>query len=150
MDGETNFLAQIHGTKHVYIYNGADHSVLSPAQLEQYWTGHLPKIDYPETLPHGHWQYLLAPGNGVFNPAIFPHWLQNGEQVSVSVSMNFKRRHNATIGAHRANHYLRRFGLKPTPPGQSSSLDRAKEATFGRIYEAANATAKDLKTRLGK
>jgi hypothetical protein len=150
MDGETNFLAQVHGTKNAYIYDGHDHSVLSPSDLERYWTGHLPKIDYPENLPHGHWQYLLAPGNGVFNPAIFPHWLQNGSEVSVSVSMNFKRRHNATIGAHRANHYIRRFGLKPTPPGSSPALDRAKEATFGRFYEAANTTAKSLKSRLGK
>ena len=29
MDGETNFLAQIRGAKHVYIYDGADHAVLS-------------------------------------------------------------------------------------------------------------------------
>jgi hypothetical protein len=64
--------------------------------------------------------------------------------------MNFKRRHNTTIAAHRANHYLRRFGLKPTPPGQSAPLDRVKEATFGRVYESANSTAKALKSRLGK
>ena len=67
--------------------------------MEKYWTGKLPKIDYPESMPHGQWQYTLAPGNGVFNPAIFPHWLQNGDQVSVSVSMNFKRKRNAAIGA---------------------------------------------------
>ena len=137
MDGETNFLAQIHGTKLVYIYNGNDAAILSPAQLERYWTGALPKIDFPETLPHGHWQYTLAPGNGVFNPAIFPHWLQNGDDVSVSVSINFKRRANAVIGAFRTNRYLRKLGLNPTPPGLNPSLDRAKEATFGRLYSLA-------------
>ena len=142
MDGETNFLAQIHGAKLAYLYDGNDPAILTPAQLEQYWTGALPKIDYPETLPHGHWQYTLAPGNGVFNPAIFPHWLQNGDDVSVSVSINFKRRANATIGAFRTNHYLRKLGLNPTPPGQNPSLDRAKETTFGRLYSFAK-TLKD-------
>jgi hypothetical protein len=147
MDGETNFLAQIHGTKLCYIYDGNNESVLSPQQLEQYWTGNLPKINYPEHLPQGHWQYTLAPGNGVFNPAIFPHWLQNGPDVSISVSMNFKRRRNAAIGAHRTNHFLRRVGLAPTPAGKSASLDRAKEATFGRLYAAAQSTVDAVKSR---
>ena len=150
MDGETNFLAQIHGQKMVYIYDGKDPAVLSAEDLERYWTGKLPKIDYPETMPHGRWQYRLEPGNGVFNPAIFPHWLQNGEDVSVSVSINFKRRNNEEIGAHRTNHYLRRAGLTPKAPGENLTLDRAKEATFGRLYEVADGAAKGLKAKLKK
>jgi hypothetical protein len=145
MDGETNFLAQILGEKLVYIYNGNDPAVLSQEDMEKYWTGSLPKIDYPETLPNGHWQYALAPGNGVFNPAIFPHWLQNGSGVSISVSINFKLRNNASIGAHRTNRYLRKLGLNPTPPGQSLTKDRAKEATFGRVYGFAESARKRLK-----
>ncbi len=145
MDGETNFLAQIHGQKDVYLYDANDTSVLSAKDLERYWTGGLPKIEYPETLPKGHWQYTLAPSNGVFNPATFPHWLQNGPEVSVSVSINFKRRNDAVIGAHRVNKYLRKLGLEPTLPGTSPSLDRVKEATFGRLYGAAEAAAKKLK-----
>jgi hypothetical protein len=147
MDGETNFLAQIRGSKLAYIYDGRDPSVLSQADLERYWTGNLPKIDYPENLPHGHWQYTLEPGNGVFNPAIFPHWLQNGPDVSISVSMNFKRRHDATIGAHRTNRFLRRIGLKPAMPGVSPAMDRAKEATFGRLYEGVHGIATALKAK---
>jgi len=137
MDGETNFLAQIHGQKMAYIYDGKDPSVLTTEQLENYWTGNLPKINYPENLPHGHWQYTLEPGNGVFNPAIFPHWLQNGDEVSVSVSMNFKRRHNVSIGALRFNHFARRFGMLPEAPGRNKTVDRAKEMFFGRAYEFA-------------
>jgi hypothetical protein len=145
MDGETNFLAQIHGEKLAYIYDGHNPDVLSQQNYEKYWTGKLPKIDYPESLPQGHWQYTLKPGNGVFNPACFPHWLQNGKGVSVSVSINFKRRHNATIGAHRMNRYLRKLGVNPTAPGKSDSLDRAKEATFGRAYAAAETLKKKIK-----
>ena len=148
MDGETNFLAQIHGTKHAYLYNGADQTVLSNDSLEKYWTGSLPKIDLPDSLPHGHWQYLLKPGNGVFNPATYPHWLQNGPDVSVSVSINFKRRGDTVIGAHRTNRYLRRLGLNPTAPGISQSLDRVKEATFGAAYGAAEKAARLAKSKL--
>ncbi len=148
MDGETNFLAQIRGTKAAYIYDGRKPEILTPQQLEKYWTGNLPKIDYPESLPHGNWQYALAPGNGVFNPAIFPHWLQNGPEVSISVSINIKRKNDEIIAAHRTNHFLRRTGLTPTQPGQSPTIDRAKEATFGRLYQAAESTAKTLKSKL--
>jgi hypothetical protein len=119
--------------------------VLSQQDMEKYWTGNLPKINYPESLPLGHWQYTLAPGNGVFNPACFPHWLQNGNNISVSVSINFKRKHNASIGAHRMNRYLRKVGLMPKAPGVSLPLDRAKEATFGRVYAAAETLKKKLK-----
>jgi hypothetical protein len=96
-------------------------------------------------VPHGHWQYTLAPGNGVFNPAVFPHWLQNGNDISVSVSINFKRRFNAEIGAHRMNRYLRKLGINPTAPGKSDTLDRAKEATFGRLYSVALSMRNQLK-----
>jgi len=146
MDGETNFLAQIHGEKLAYIYDGNAPDVLSQQQMELYWTGKLPKINYPDSMPFGQFQYLLKPGNGVFNPACFPHWLQNGNGVSVSVSINFKRRHNAKIGAHRTNKYLRTLGLKPTAPGISPGVDRAKEATFGRLYSAADALKKKLRS----
>lgn len=150
MDGETNFLAQIHGTKLVYIYDGLDPRVLTATDMEKYWTGALPRIEVPAHLPEGHWQYTLAPGNGVFNPAIFPHWLQNGPEVSVSVSINIKRRNDAVVGAHRTNRYLRKVGLDPKAPGESTALDRAKETTFGRLYHTA-ATARDrLKHKLGK
>jgi hypothetical protein len=145
MDGETNFLAQIHGEKMAYIYDGNSPDVLSQQDMEKYWTGKLPKINYPDSMPFGQWQFTLRPGMGVFNPACFPHWLQNGNGVSVSVSMNFKRRHNATIGAHRMNKYLRRLGMNPKAPGVSLSTDRAKEATFGRLYSAAETLKKRIK-----
>lgn len=148
MDGETNFLLQVQGTKTAYLYDGGDRRVLSEADLENYWTGKLPKIELPEDLPQGHWQFAMEPGNGVFNPATFPHWLQNGVDVSISVSINIKRKRNANIGAYRVNHFLRRAGLTPTAPKQASEpsvLDRAKEATLGRLYEAAK-VLKDQKT----
>jgi hypothetical protein len=148
MDGETNFLAQVRGPKDVYLYDPGKDCVLSHEQMERYWTGNLPKIDLPEALPQGHWKYRLLPGNGVFNPAVFPHWLQNGPEVSVSVSINFKRRNNATIGAYRTNNYLRKLGLRPTAPGVSPTVDRVKEATFGRLYQIADSTVKLTKSKL--
>lgn len=137
IDGETNFLAQIHGTKMVYVYDGNDPNILSPEMLERYWTGALPKLDYPENLPEGNWRWQLRPGTGIHNPVIFPHWLQNGPEVSVSVSINFKQKRDAVIGAHRTNRYVRKLGLTPTAPGKLPTVDKVKAATFGAAYDAA-------------
>jgi hypothetical protein len=73
MDGETNFLAQLYGDMMACIDAGHHIDILSQQNYEPYWTGKLPKIDYPKALPRGHWQDKLWPGNGVFNPACFQH-----------------------------------------------------------------------------
>jgi hypothetical protein len=147
MDAETNFLAQIHGTKHAYLYDSFDPSVLSAQNLEMYWTGALPHPDLPKHLPHGSWEFLLEPGIGVFNPASFPHWLQNGPEVSISVSINFTPTQDMRIGAYRTNRYLRKVGLNPAAPGQKPGLDRVKATTFGKVYLAAREAVKNAKAK---
>ena len=57
------------------IYDGKAPDVLTQQQMELYWTGKLPKIDHPGSMPFGQWQCRMKPGNGVFNPACFPHGL---------------------------------------------------------------------------
>ena len=42
-----------------------------------------------------------------------PHWVENGPDVSVSLSINFKRVVDAAADAHRVNHALRETGSIP-------------------------------------
>ncbi len=149
LDGETNFLAQIHGTKLAYIYDGRDQRILSDQALEKYWTGHLRKIEHPAWLAEGTWKFQMKPGNGVFNPAAFPHWLQNGNEISISLSVNFKRKKNDIVAAHRFNYVTRRLGMKPTPPGRSAALDRVKRMTLGQVIEAGHKARQVVRNRFG-
>ena len=149
LDGEANFLAQVQGRKSVFLYNAHDPQILTQEELERYWTGHLLAPRWRDELSEGHWRYEISPGVGVFNPATFPHWVKNTDNVSISVSINFKRVRNDTIGAHRANYYARKIGLHPTSPGQRPVLDRVKNLTFGNLYEGAHATRTALRSRLG-
>jgi hypothetical protein len=55
-----------------------------------------------------------------------PHWVVNGPEISVSVSMNFVFRDNTVPDVYRWNHVLRRIGLSPRPPGRSPVRDMAK------------------------
>lgn len=149
MDGEANFLSQVQGSKYVYLYNGGDRTILSDQDLERYWTGHFDAAKFREDLPEGTWSYRISPGLGVFNPAAFPHWVKNGDEVSISVSLNIKRRKNPILNAYRANYYMRTLGLRPTPPGRSGAIDAFKDIAFGTPYNAARNLRRYARNRFG-
>jgi len=149
LDGEANFLAQVQGGKSVFLYDAHDPRILNPEEMERYWTGHLLAPRWHDELSEGQWHYEISPGLGVFNPATFPHWVKNSDNVSVSVSINFKRVRNDAIGAYRANYYARKIGMHPTVPGRRPSLDRVKNLTFGKLYEGAHAARNALRSRFG-
>lgn len=149
LDGEANFLAQVQGTKSVFLYNAHDPRILTPEEMERYWTGHLLAPRWHDEFSEGQWRYEVSPGVGVFNPATFPHWVKNNDNVSVSVSINFKRVRNDVVGAFRANYYARRIGMHPTVPGRKPALDRVKNLTFGKLYEGAHAARNALRLRFG-
>ena len=149
LDGEANFLAQVQGKKSVFLYDANDPHILTIEEKEKYWTGKLQAPRWHEELADGQWRYDVAPGLGVFNPATFPHWVKNTDNVSVSVSINFKRVRNDTIGAYRANYYARKMGLHPSVPGRSPAIDRMKNLTFGKLYEGVHSTRRVLRTRFG-
>lgn len=149
LDGEANFLAQVQGKKLVYLYDARDPEILTNEEMERYWTGNLLAPRWHDELADGQWRYQVEPGIGVFNPATFPHWVKNSDNVSVSVSINFKRVRNDAIGAYRMNYYARKMGINPKQPGQSPAVDRFKNLAFGKMYESAQATRKVIRTRFG-
>jgi hypothetical protein len=149
LDGEANFLAQVQGSKSVFLYDAHDPYILTAAEMEQYWTGHLLAPRWHDELSNGQWRYDVSPGIGVFNPATFPHWVKNTDNVSVSVSINFKRVRNDMIGAYRANYYARKIGLHPSDPGKSQAIDRLKSLTFGKLYQGARSTRTAIRSRFG-
>jgi hypothetical protein len=70
--------------------------------------------------------YRLEPGTGVHIPVNCPHWLQNGDDISISLSVNFQFLDSVRANLYRANYMLRRLGLSPSMPGTNPALDRAK------------------------
>jgi hypothetical protein len=149
LDGEANFLAQVRGSKSVFLYDAHDPRILTAEEMEQYWTGHLLAPRWQKDLSEGQWSYKLSPGVGVFNPATFPHWVKNTDNVSISVSINFKRVRDDAIGANRTNYYARKIGLHPSAPGRSAALDRLKSLSFGMLYQGAYAARSVLRSRFG-
>jgi hypothetical protein len=140
IDGEANLLMQLSGTKSVYIFDGNNREVLPSNELERFWSGDIKAPVYREHLQDRAWRFELAPGLGVSNPVIFPHWVQNGPEVSISLSVNFKRRVDDAADAYRVNRQLRKLGLRPREPGAAKSFDHAK----GVVYRTARRLKRGL------
>ncbi|MGH7729034.1 MAG: cupin-like domain-containing protein [Vulcanimicrobiaceae bacterium] len=132
IDGETNFLLQVRGTKTLYVFDPADRTVLSDAELENFYGGDMDGAKYRQARQASAHAFALEPGRGVHIPLHAPHWAQNDGGVSVGLSLNFNLRSADRLAAlYKVNRRLRTFGLAPAAPGVSPWRDRLKLAAYG-------------------
>ena len=89
--------------------------------------------------------FRLVPGTGVHIPVNAPHWVKNDANISVSVSMNFEWRDEKLYNVYRANHFLRRLGIQPCPPGVSTFADTIKHKTIQSTYLPLRHTLKSAR-----
>ncbi len=127
IDMETNCLMQLHGLKVANIYDGNDPAIVTPRQIEEYWDG---KIYIDRNMSSVPETFFIGPGEGVHQPAFFPHLIEVRDQVSVSVSFIFLRTRFPRAEVNRLNSYIRKAGLKPAPPGKNLVLDKLKSTTM--------------------
>jgi hypothetical protein len=144
VDRECSWLLQIHGEKDFHLFDRADKDVLSDDELEKFWAVDNLAPTYKPQYESRAMVYRLRPGIGVHSPVNTPHWLQNGNNVSVSMNINFQFHDHAWANLFRANYHLRRVGLSPAPPGKYAVADRIKS----RIYTAIRNVQHREKDRL--
>lgn len=139
IDPENNFLLQIRGRKRVQMFSREDRTVITEEQIEGFFTGAHRNIPYLDSFAdRGQW-FELEPGDGLHFPIAAPHWVQNGDAVSISFSITFQTNESRDRQSlHRLNKKLRSLGLNPTDVGQSHSVDAAKlvAVNTGRILSA--------------
>jgi hypothetical protein len=140
IDRECNFLLQIRGEKTIHVFNGNDREVVTQPELERLWTGDYSAGVYKPQFQDRSYAFLLQPGNGIHIPVHHPHWLQNSDNVSVSLSVNFLFKDSIAGNLYRANHFLRKVGISPLPPGQSKWRDELKRSVFTAAMGVVNAT----------
>lgn len=136
IDRECNFLFQIRGTKTLHVFDREDREVLSEEELERFWAVDFNAAVYKPHLQARATSYKLAPGTGVHIPVNCPHWLENDDNVSVSLSVNFQFKDSMRANPYRANYLLRKCGIRPTPPGKSPVLDSAKSCAVAPMVWA--------------
>lgn len=132
IDRECNFILQIHGNKTLHVFDRTDREVLTEQELERFWAVDNNAAVYKPDLQERAHVYPLGPGDAVHVPVNCPHWVKNGKDISVTLSVNFWYRDTPQGDVYRANYYLRRLGLIPSPPGDALR-DRLKRGFLPAI-----------------
>ena len=150
VDRECNFLLQISGSKTIYLFDQRDKEVVPETELERFWTVDKNAATYKPELQDRSTPYRLVPGNGVHIPIGDPHWLQNDDNVSVSLSVNFTLKDSERANIYRANYFLRKFGMKPAPPFTSPLKDGVKNAMMSASYVPARSAVRTIRRLRGQ
>lgn len=150
IDRECNFLVQISGAKTIYLFDQKDKDVVPETELERFWAVDKNAGTYKPNLQDRATPYRLVPGNGVHIPINDPHWLQNDDNVSVSLSVNFTLKDSERANIYRANYLLRKFGMNPQPPFKSPVKDALKNAMMASTYVPARSTIRTIRRLRGQ
>ena len=130
IDRECSWIFQIRGDKAIHLFDRADKDVVPEQELERFYTVDNRASEYKPQFEERALVYDMAPGTGVHIPVNTPHWLQNGNEISITLNVNFQFHDAEIANLYKANYYLRRLGMKPSPPGRNKAADRVKALAF--------------------
>ncbi len=127
IDHEHNFLLQVRGLKTMHVFDGTDRSILSEEQIENFYTGAHRNLPFSDEVQKRAQTFTLNPGVGLHVPINFPHWVQNGPEVSISFSITFHSRFSERRSRiYVVNAHLRKIGISPKPFGKNDIVDSTK------------------------
>jgi hypothetical protein len=150
IDQGCKLFLQIRGEKEFHLFDRYDREVLPEEELERFWTVDLRAAVYkPQYQDRAH-TYDLKPGDGIHIPVNAPHWVQNNNDVSVSLSIHFRYKESELANIYRMNFLLRKLGLKPVPPGRSAIRDVIKGSVLGRSFDLARKLGLSKKSLMRK
>ncbi len=133
IDRECSLLLQIHGEKEISVFRKDDREVLPEEEIERFWTVDHNAAIYKEEYQDRATVYDLKPGQGIHIPVNAPHWVQNKDNISISLNVNFQYHDSFLANIYRANYYIRKLGLRPTAPGRSKLRDALKSSTMAAV-----------------
>lgn len=150
IDRECNFLLQISGSKTIHMFDQRDKDVVPETELEKFWAVDKNAATYKPELQERSTPHRLVPGNGIHIPINDPHWLQNDDNVSISLSVNFTLKDSERANIYRANYFLRKAGLNPDPPFTSPVKDVVKNAMMSASYVPARSAIRTIRRLRGQ
>jgi hypothetical protein len=126
VDAEQNFLVQIKGAKSIHIFDNRDRELVSDEAMEISPANHRNRRYAPEFESRAQ-VFDLTPGDGVYVPHLWPHWVENGPEYSISMAITWKtpsvKFRNHVLAA---NGLLRRLGLPQAGYGAHPRWDTVK------------------------
>lgn len=140
IDRYSTFLFQLQGSKQVSTWAPWDKKMVAPELMEQFFARtHTQAPAFDESFLSDARTDTINPGDALHIPFVAPHSVENGSEVSVSLSIIFNT--DATEILHNAllfnENLRRRFHLKPTPVNESMRVDQMKSLAY-RVSRKVN------------
>ncbi|MEO1222360.1 MAG: cupin-like domain-containing protein [Pseudomonadota bacterium] len=136
-DPEHNILLQVRGSKVMTQFPAGNARFAADSVHESYHTGGPRELAWDDALMEGATEFPLGPGDAVYVPVMAPHFVRNGPESSVSLSITWRSEWSYRESEARAfNAILRRFGLTPSAPGRWPHTNGAKSLGFRTLRKA--------------
>jgi Cupin-like domain len=131
-DPEHNILLQVRGSKTMSLFPADDESIISAQAVEAFHFGkHHRNQPWQDGFTDKGQAITLVPGEAIYVPVKAPHWVQNGPEVSISLSITWRSEWSyEEADARGFNHLLRKAGLNPSAPARFPKRNRAKSLAF--------------------
>ena len=126
-DPEHNILLQLQGSKTMRVWPSGDARFAAQVEHERYHTGGHRGLPWDDAWENDAFLAELVPGRAVLVPVMAPHYVRNGPEPSISLSITWRSEWSYREGeAHAANRWLRARGVDPAMPPRWPAHARGK------------------------
>lgn len=127
-DRYSNFIFQIRGSKELAVFPPRVEEIISAKDMESYLDRSSELPPWREELDQHARKFHFKSGEAVHIPFVSGHYVKNGpEDVSITMSIFFHSKETKRWSeAMKFNNRLRRFGIKPSPIGNTPVVDGLK------------------------
>lgn len=131
-DPEHNILLQITGSKTMTLFPVEDEASFPAEAHECYHLGlHHRNLAWQDDFAAKGTAITIMPGEAIHVPVKAPHWVQNGNAASISLSVTWRSEWSfAEADARAFNHLLRQLGLRPASPAPHPAGNAAKSLAW--------------------
>lgn len=137
-DPEHNILMQIRGQKVMTIFPATDEAIVDPKAHEAFHLGHQHRnLAWKDDFATKGTPVALSPGEAIYVPVKAPHWVKNGDGVSISLSVTWRSEWSyEEADARGLNHLLRKVGITPASPNRLPGNNKTKSFAYRALRKA--------------
>ncbi|ABC62604.1 transcriptional regulator [Erythrobacter litoralis] len=130
-DPEHNILLQLKGSKAMTQFPAGDPAFAPDEIHETYHSGGARELQWHDAMLPGGKEFPLEPGEALFVPVMAPHFVRNGADSSISLSITWRSDWSfAEADARGFNRLTRKLGISPKAPGRWPKQNRAKAYAY--------------------
>lgn len=139
-DPEHNILLQLVGSKTMTQFPAGDHRFAPDTIHESYHAGGARELIWDDALIDGGRAFAIGPGEAVYVPVMAPHFVRNGPESSISLSITWRSDWSfAEADARGFNRILRGLGLQPAAPARWPATNKGKAFAYRALRKVGMA-----------